>query len=186
MKQITQILSVLTIITFSIFFSCKKKDKNTAEEDKLYLSTTGTNSTSGSISGSPTCTLNPKQVICSNYLPSTTLLYGAYTLNGTDYDLYNYTSNYYVHVYFNTASAPATGGYTIVQKFPPYNYPGAWQASVKIIQNGTVPAIGYGQSGVVYVVNTGTLITASFCNVPLSIEFNSNTYTATASAKVVN
>jgi hypothetical protein len=186
MKQITQTLSVLAIVILSVFFSCKKKEKNMVEENKLYLSTTSVSSAS-SISGSPSCTLNSRQVICSNYLYSTTLPYSSYDLiNGTDYDMYNYTSSYYVHVYFTTTTAPATGGYKVVQKFPPYDSPGTWQASVKIVQGSYNQAIGYGQSGVVYVVNTGSMVTATFCDVPLSIESNGNTYTATASAKVVN
>jgi hypothetical protein len=44
--------------------------------------------------------------------------------------------------------------------------------------------IGYGQSGVVYVTNTGTLVSAVFCNLPVKFEAGANTYTSVISARI--
>ncbi|MES2762002.1 MAG: hypothetical protein V4677_07345, partial [Bacteroidota bacterium] len=190
------------IVILTILVSCSKKvNSRTGEEDTQSTttttsgnggtSTTGnlTGSTATSISGSASCTLTPKQVLASNIFPAnSTLAYGSnFQSSPTKYQMYNYQGNFESYIFFGTVGPPAAGGYTIVPQYMSSDVPGQWEASVKLMQYyGSANAVGVGQSGVVYVTHTGTLVTATYCNIPVSVNLNFNNYTVTASARVEN
>jgi hypothetical protein len=180
--------------------SCSKKSnsRNGEEESEITTTTTsgpagpsgttgGTTSSgqaTGTITGSPSCTLNPMQVISSNFISSMTLNTAGDFQGTSSYDMYNFNSFYYVHLYFNSTMPPATGGYSVIAGHPPVNYPNLHEVAIGISPNGGGSYDGYGQSGVVYVTNTGTLVTAVFCNVPVKFESGANTYTSVVSARI--
>ena len=194
----TRLINILcTLLTVgAIILSCSKKgNSRTGEEDRqsTVTTTSGTPSTTGSttsttlsgqatgtIAGSPTCSLNPRQVISSDFINSTTVnTSDDRQISSSSYQLYNFNSSYFVNLYFNSTMAPATGGYSVVPNNPTTN-----QVSIEIRQNISSGYVGYGQNGVVYVTNTGTAISAVFCDVPCTFNANGNTFYSIISAKI--
>jgi hypothetical protein len=193
MKHLTYTPFILTIIIFSFFSSCQKKSNSrTGDESSASTVTTtsGQPSTTGGTptltiptGGTPTCTLNSMQVICGNYFPSLTLSYSSNSQSLGVYSLSNYAGNYNVLLYFEGTNIPISGTYSVTPNSPVTN-PGFGKVGVRLTQ-GTSPE-GYGQSGFVYVVNTGANVSATFCDVPVSIYVDpATTYTTVVSAKIV-
>jgi hypothetical protein len=181
-------------------FSCSKKSnsRNGEEESEITTTTTrgpagpsgttgGTTSSgqaTGTITGSPSCTLNPMQVTSSNFISGETLTDAGDYQGSPYYDMYNFGYSYYVHLYFNSTMPPATGGYTVIAGYPPLNFVNSNEVAVTFSPRMGSGYIGYGQSGVVYVTNTGTLVSAVFCNLPIKFEAGANTYTSSISARI--
>lgn len=194
MNRLIHLVSTITVVVI-IMLSCSKKGNSRTGEDEspsTVTTTTGytppTSTTSGTgpsgqatgtIVGSPSCTLNPMQVISSNFLSSTTLNSGGDRVISSLYELYNFNSSHFVHLFFTSTMAPATGGYSVVP-----NNPTSDQVSVKFDSNGGAGYVGYGQSGVVYVTNTGTSVSAVFCNLPCTFDSNGHTYSSVISARI--
>lgn len=199
MKRLIHLFFLIVTATVIILSCSKKGNSRTGEEETPSTttttsgppsttgSTTGSSTTgqaTGTITGTPSCTLNPKEVLSSNFLSNMTLnTAGSYQSSST-YDLYNFNSSHFVHLYFSSTMAPATGGYSVVTSYPPLSYPTSNQVAIKFEPNGTSSYVGYGQSGVVYVTNTGTLVSAVFCNLPITFESNGNTYSSVVSARI--
>lgn len=194
MNRLLHLLCILSAATI-IILSCEKKTNSRTGSQitpSTVTTTGGTGTTTGSttsstvtgqatgtIVGAPSCTLNPMQVVSTNFLNSATLNTAGDQLISQLYELYNYNSSYFVRLYFTSTMAPATGGYSVVTGNPSNS-----QVSIEFAPNGGSGYIGNGQSGVVYVTNTGTLVSAVFCNVPTTFTASGNTYTSSISARI--
>lgn len=196
MNRLIHVCCIIVVVILTIFSCSKKSNSRNGEEDTpSTVTTTGGTSTTGgttgsttgqatgTITGTPSCTLNPMEVISSNFLSNMTLNTAGF-YQGSSYDLYNFNSSHFLHLYFNSTMAPATGGYSVVPSYPPLSYPNSDQVCIKFEPNGGSNYVGYGQSGVVYVTNTGTLVSAVFCNLPMKFESNGSTYSSIVSARV--
>lgn len=199
MKRLIHLFFLIVTATVIILSCSKKGNSRTGEEETPSTTTTtsGSSSTTGSttgsstsgqatgtITGSPSCTLNPKQVISSNYISGETLTDPGDYQGSPYYNMYNFGLSYYVRLYFNSTMPPATGGYSVIAGYPPANYVSSNQVAITITPRVGTGYVGYGQSGVVYVTNTGTLVSAVFCNLPIKFESNGNTYSSVVSARI--
>jgi hypothetical protein len=194
MNRLIHIFCIIATITVIILSCSKKSNSRNGEEDTPSTvtttsgppSTTGTTGgttssgqATGTIVGSPSCTLNPMEVISSNFISSMTLNTAGSQLNSPLYELYNFNSSYFVRLYFTSTMAPATGGYSVVPNNPTSN-----QVSIRFDPNNGSSYVGNGQSGVVYVTNTGTLVSAVFCNIPCTFQSGGNSYSSVVSARI--
>ncbi len=189
MKNLINV-TCIAISAAIIILSCNKKSNSRTGDESpqppTTTTTTGGTTTNGSttggttgqatgtITGTPTCTLNPKEITSTNFISTSMSNTSGDFQNTSLYDIYNFNSSYKVHLYFNSTMKPASGGYSITP-----NNPNSNGVQIMFENNGGGLYSGYAQSGVVYVTNTGSLVSAVFCSVPVS-------FTSTASGASYN